>query len=85
MDSFMHHGSPGTARRYPFFVRRDLDGFFGLLVDNLVQLIVIIELGGVGRLPDRSPVRAGRRMVAGDGCVVVLRRHPRLESQQRIK
>lgn len=29
---------------YPWFVRRDLDGFFGLFVDNLVQLLVITEL-----------------------------------------
>lgn len=29
---------------YPLFVRRDLDGFFGLFVDNLVQLLLIINL-----------------------------------------
>jgi AGZA family xanthine/uracil permease-like MFS transporter len=28
------------------FVRRDLDGFFGLFVDNLVQLLLIVTLGG---------------------------------------
>jgi len=28
------------------FVRRDLDGFFGLFVDNLVQLLVIVSLCG---------------------------------------
>lgn len=33
---------PPTAS--PLFVKRDLDGFFGLLIDNLVQLIVIAEL-----------------------------------------
>lgn len=27
--------------KYPLFVRRDLDGFFGLFVDNLVQILVI--------------------------------------------
>src|SRR5262245_7917793 len=26
------------------FVRRDLDGFFGLFVDNLVQLLLIVQL-----------------------------------------
>jgi adenine/guanine/hypoxanthine permease len=31
----------------PWFVKRDLDGFFGLLIDNLVQLIVIAELTAV--------------------------------------
>ncbi|MRR18290.1 MAG: hypothetical protein EG826_17755, partial [Deltaproteobacteria bacterium] len=30
--------------RYPLFVRRDLDGFFGLFVDNLVQILVITAL-----------------------------------------
>jgi len=27
--------------QYPYFVRKDLDGFFGLMTDNLMQLIVI--------------------------------------------
>ncbi len=31
-------------RRYPFWTRGDLDGFFGLMVDNLVQVLLIIEL-----------------------------------------
>ncbi len=30
--------------RYPVFVKRDLDGFFGLFVDNLVQLLLIVQL-----------------------------------------
>lgn len=30
--------------KYPLFVRRDLDGFFGLFVDNLVQILVITSL-----------------------------------------
>ncbi len=29
---------------YPYFVRRDLDGFFGLFVDNLIQLLLILTL-----------------------------------------
>ena len=29
---------------YPPFVRRDLDGFFGLFIDNLVQLLLIVVL-----------------------------------------
>jgi len=29
------------SRQYPLFVRGDLDGFFGLLIDNLVQLLLI--------------------------------------------
>jgi AGZA family xanthine/uracil permease-like MFS transporter len=28
----------------PWFVRKDLDGFFGLMVDNLIQLILIVSL-----------------------------------------
>jgi AGZA family xanthine/uracil permease-like MFS transporter len=30
--------------RYPLWTRGDLDGFFGLMVDNLVQVLLIIEL-----------------------------------------
>ncbi|HPD29959.1 MAG TPA: NCS2 family permease [Phycisphaerae bacterium] len=29
---------------YPVFVKRDLDGFFGLAIDNLVQLLLIVSL-----------------------------------------
>lgn len=32
------------AKRYPWFVKGDLDGFFGLAVDNLVQVLVIVWL-----------------------------------------
>lgn len=32
--------------KYPLFVRRDLDGFFGLFIDNLVQLLLIVALCG---------------------------------------
>ncbi|MCY2966374.1 MAG: NCS2 family permease, partial [Planctomycetota bacterium] len=32
---------------YPLFVKRDLDGFFGLFVDNLVQLLLIPLLSGI--------------------------------------
>ncbi|MHC4091667.1 MAG: NCS2 family permease [Planctomycetota bacterium] len=31
---------------YPLFVKRDLDGFFGLFIDNLVQLLLIVALCG---------------------------------------
>ncbi len=33
--------------RYPIFVKRDLDGFFGLAIDNLVQLLLIVSLCGM--------------------------------------
>lgn len=29
---------------YPWFVRKDLDGFFGLMIDNLIQLVLIVTL-----------------------------------------
>jgi AGZA family xanthine/uracil permease-like MFS transporter len=32
------------SHSYPWFVRRDLDGFFGLFVDNLIQLLLILTL-----------------------------------------
>lgn len=33
-----------ARRDYPWFVKGDLDGFFGLAVDNLVQVLVIVAL-----------------------------------------
>lgn len=33
-----------TAHRVPLLVKRDLDGFFGLFIDNLVQLLAIVLL-----------------------------------------
>ncbi|MBI4717360.1 MAG: NCS2 family permease [Planctomycetes bacterium] len=33
-----------TPFRYPIWTRGDLDGFFGLMVDNLVQVLLIIDL-----------------------------------------
>ncbi len=41
------------SRPYPLFVKRDLDGFFGLFIDNLVQLLLIVSLCGIcGITPD---------------------------------
>ncbi|NLX13903.1 MAG: NCS2 family permease [Phycisphaerales bacterium] len=34
------------SSHYPIFVKRDLDGFFGLAIDNLVQLLLIVGLCG---------------------------------------
>ncbi|ADG68148.1 conserved hypothetical protein [Planctopirus limnophila DSM 3776] len=39
-------GSALSAEPFRWFVPRDLDGFFGLFVDNLVQLILIVTLCG---------------------------------------
>lgn len=45
--------SERTEFRYPVWVRGDLDGFFGLMVDNLVQVLLIISLCSfVAHLPD---------------------------------
>lgn len=33
-----------SSSHYPLFVKRDIDGLFGLLIDNLVQLLLIIPL-----------------------------------------
>ncbi|TWT41141.1 hypothetical protein RAS1_38340 [Phycisphaerae bacterium RAS1] len=42
-----------TPVRYPLWSRGDLDGFFGLMVDNLVQVLLIIDLCKyVAGLPD---------------------------------
>lgn len=32
------------SQKYPLFVKRDLDGFFGLFIDNIVQLLAILYL-----------------------------------------
>src|SRR5512147_2247511 len=41
------------AANPPWFVRKDLDGFFGLMIDNLIQLILIVGLcRELIRLPD---------------------------------
>jgi len=45
-----------TARRYPLFVKRDLDGFFGLFIDNLVQLLLIVVLCGYCGITHDSPL-----------------------------
>ena len=33
-----------SVAHYPWFTRRDLDGFFGLFIDNLIQLLLILQL-----------------------------------------
>ncbi len=49
-----------TPARYPLFVKRDLDGFFGLFIDNLVQLLLIVSLCGVFcGIPAHSPLLLG--------------------------
>ncbi|MEZ6046962.1 MAG: NCS2 family permease [Planctomycetaceae bacterium] len=43
-------------KRPPIFVKGDLDGFFGLFIDNLVQLILIISLLGLCGIEKDSPL-----------------------------
>jgi AGZA family xanthine/uracil permease-like MFS transporter len=45
-----------TQAAYPLFVKRDLDGFFGLFVDNLVQLLLIVQLCGLCGISAGSPL-----------------------------
>jgi AGZA family xanthine/uracil permease-like MFS transporter len=35
---------PQASFKPPWFVRKDLDGLFGLMIDNLIQLILIVSL-----------------------------------------
>ncbi|NIM18877.1 MAG: NCS2 family permease [Candidatus Latescibacteria bacterium] len=32
-------------KQHPLFVKRDIDGFFGLAIDNLIQVLLIVTLG----------------------------------------
>lgn len=44
---------PALAFKPPWFVRKDLDGFYGLFIDNVIQLILIVVLcRDLIRLPD---------------------------------
>jgi hypothetical protein len=47
-------GQTQARLRYPLFVRRDLDAFFGLAINNLVDLIIIAT---VGRTLLQLPIR----------------------------
>ena len=45
--------------KYPLFAARDVDGFFGLFVDNLVQLLLIVSLCGACGIGPSSPLLLG--------------------------
>src|SRR5579885_2767892 len=46
------------SRSLPWFTRGDLDGFFGLFIDNLLQLMLIGILGGMAcKLPSEFITR----------------------------
>ena len=43
-----------NQKRIPIFVRRDVDGFFGLFIDNLVNIIIIVTtLMGLFNMPGK--------------------------------
>jgi adenine/guanine/hypoxanthine permease len=44
VDAQRHPPNPGSSPRLPWIVRSDIDGFFGLALDNLVQLLLIDSL-----------------------------------------
>ena len=59
--------------RYPLFVRRDLDGFFGLFIDNLVQLLLIIALcGGLCGMTGDSAYLLTRHILPGAAVSILL-------------
>lgn len=43
-DYMSETGAPAQSRGMPWFVRGDIDGLFGLAIDNLIQLLVIVAL-----------------------------------------
>lgn len=45
-NSFQLHRDVMMTTSYPLFVKRDIDGFFGLFIDNLVQLLLILGICG---------------------------------------
>ena len=45
-----------AGHHYPLFAKRDLDGFFGLFIDNLVQLLLIVALCGLCGIKADSPL-----------------------------
>src|SRR5262249_23234522 len=65
-------GQTRARLRYPLFVRRDLDAFFGLAINNLVDLIIIATVGRtLLHLPDalilgRILPGAGLSLLAGN-------------------
>ncbi|MBU4560886.1 regulator [bacterium] len=56
--------------KVPFFVRRDIDGFFGLFIDNLVNLLIIaITLSGLFKMP--AKIVYGR-VIPGAAIAIIL-------------
>lgn len=59
--------------RYPWFARRDLDGFFGLFIDNLVQLLLIVALcGAMCGMTGDSEFLLSRHILPGAAISILL-------------
>lgn len=62
-----------SSAPYPLFVRRDLDGFFGLFIDNLVQLLLIVGLcGGLCGMTGESSVLLTRYILPGAAVSILI-------------
>jgi len=58
---------------YPYFVRRDLDGFFGLFVDNLIQLLLILTLcSGLCGMTGESSYLLYRHVLPGAAISILI-------------
>ncbi|MEM8679980.1 MAG: NCS2 family permease, partial [Planctomycetota bacterium] len=57
--------------KYPIFTSKDLDGFFGLFVDNLVQLLLIVSLCSVCGIGANSDLLL-RAILPGAGISILL-------------
>lgn len=56
--------------KIPFFVRRDIDGFFGLFIDNLVNLLIIaVTLSGLFKMP--ASIVYGRVMPGAAVSIII--------------
>ena len=56
---------------YPLFVKRDVDGFFGLFIDNLVQLLLIVALCQLCGINETSPLLL-RYILPGAAVSIIL-------------
>lgn len=62
-----------SSAPYPLFVRRDLDGFFGLFIDNLVQLLLIVGLcSGLCGMTGESSVLLTRYILPGAAVSILI-------------
>lgn len=61
------------ATRLPIFAKRDLDGFFGLAIDNLVQLLLILALcGGLCGMAGEDSVFIYKFMLPGAAVSLIV-------------